>query len=124
MQKGRSVRVGGKPRVDADLVFESAELSETLASVRCLSFGKAKIFVNHNLRQGTVEVETDEGYSVGESGEPLLTSATVTYTDERDRKRVFTLVKEDASGPGAEEAEHFGGSGEEASGDAGGDWRS
>lgn len=124
IQKGRSVRVGGKPRVESDLVFEAVELPETIASVRCLPFGKAKLFANGNLRQGTVEVETDEGYSVGESGEPLATSATVTFTDERNRKQVFTLVKEDASGPGAEEAEHFGGSGEEASSDGGGDWRS
>lgn len=123
LPKGKSVRVGGKARVENDLLFSSGELKETIVSVRCLSFGKAKIFVNNNLREGSVEVETDEGYSVGESGEPLLTSATCTFTDERNRKQVFTLVKEDASGPGAEDAEHFGaGSGEETS--DGGDWRS
>ena len=71
-----------------------------------------------------MEVETDEGYTVSETGEPLLTSATVTFIDDRNRKRVFTLVKEDPSGSSAEEAEQFGsGSGEEAS-DDGEDWRS
>ena len=67
-------------------------------------------------------METDEGYTVGQTGEPLLTSATVTHTDERGRKKVFTLVKEDGSGPGAEE-EHFGSSGGEEAGDSGSDWR-
>lgn len=122
--KGKSIRLGGTARVESDLLFKG-ELDETIASVRCLSFGKAKVFVNPNLRQGEVDIETDEGYSVGESGEPLLTSATVTFTNERGHKQVFTLVKEEASGPGAEEAEHFGsgsGSGEETTSDA--DWRS
>jgi hypothetical protein len=120
--KGKSVRVGGSARVESDLIFKSDGLGQTIASVRCLPFGKAKVFCNEELREGSVEVETDEGYSVGQSGEPLLTSATVTHTDDRGRKKVFTLVKEDAAGPGAEEAEHFG-SGEEAS-DSGSDWRS
>ena len=125
LPKGKSVRLGGKARVENDLLFTSGELKETIASVRCLPFGKAKIFVNGNLREGTVEVETDEGYSVGETGEPLITSATCTFIDERNRKQVFTFVKEDASGPGAEEAEHFG-SGIDSGGDSssGGDWRS
>ena len=123
--KGKSIRIGGKPRVESDLVFQTDHLKETIASVRCLSFGKAKVFTNNNLREGSMDVETDEGYSVGEQGEPLLTSATVTFADERDRKQIFTLVKEDASGPNSEDTEHFGGStsGEETASD-GGDWRS
>lgn len=124
LAKGQWVRVGGQPRVESEHVFRSNELNETIASVRCLPFGKAKVFVNSSLRQGSVEVETDEGYTVGESGESLLTTATVTYTDDRGRKQVFTLVKEDASGPGAEEAGHFSsGVREETSGDDV-DWRS
>jgi hypothetical protein len=119
--KGKSLRVGGSARVESDLVFKSDGLGQTIASVRCLAFGKAKVFCNEELREGSVDVETDEGYTVGQSGEPLLTSATVTHTDDRGRKKVFTLVKEDASGPGAEETEHFG-SGEEAA-DSGSDWR-
>lgn len=120
--KGKSLRIGGSPRVESDLVFKAEGLGQSIASVRCLPFGKAKVFCNEEIREGTVDVETDEGYSVGQSGEPLLTSATVTHTDERGRKKVFTFVKEDASGPGAEDAEHFG-SGEEAT-DSGSDWRS
>lgn len=119
--KGKSVRIGGSARVESDLVFKSDGLGQTIASVRCLAFGKAKVFCNEEVREGSVDVETDEGYTVGQSGEPLLTSATVTHTDERGRKKVFTLVKEDASGPGAEEQEHFG-TGEEAA-DSGSDWR-
>ena len=123
--KGKSIRIGGKPRVESDLVFQTDLLKETIASVRCLSFGKAKVFANGNLREGSMDIETDEGYSVGDQGEPLLTSATVTFADERDRKQIFTLVKEDASGPNSEDTEHFGGStsGEETASD-GGDWRS
>ena len=120
--KGKSVRVGGTARVESDLVFKSEGLGQSIASVRCLPFGKAKVFCNEEVREGTVEVETDEGYTVGQTGEPLLTSATVTHTDERGRKKVFTLVKEDGSGPGAEE-EHFGSSGGEEAGDSGSDWR-
>ena len=124
--KGKSLRIGGKPRVESDLVFLEGDLKETIASIRCLSFGKPKIFLDHNLREGSIEGETDEGYSVGESGEPLSTSATLIFSSERGHKKVFTLVKEDASGARAEESEHFGASsrsGEEASTD-GGDWRS
>lgn len=121
--KGKSVRIGGSPRVESDLVFKSEGLGQSIASVRCLAFGKAKVFCNEEVRNGTVEVETDEGYTVGQSGEPLHTSATVTHTDERGRKKVFTLVKEDGSGPGAEE-EHFGSAGGEEAGDSGSDWRS
>jgi hypothetical protein len=122
LAKGKSLRVGGKPRVESDLVFPADGFNETIVSVRCLPFAKAKVFINSGLRQGSVEAETDEGFTVGDTGEPLITSVTVTYADERGRKQVFTLVKEDASGPNAEEAEYFG-SGEEAS-DDGGDWRS
>ncbi|MCA9780253.1 MAG: hypothetical protein KC800_26185 [Candidatus Eremiobacteraeota bacterium] len=120
--KGKSVRVGGTARVESDLVFKSEGLGQSIASVRCMPFGKAKVFCNEEVREGAVEVETDEGYTVGQTGEPLLTSATVTHTDERGRKKVFTLVKEDGSGPGAEE-EHFGSSGGEEAGDSGSDWR-
>jgi len=120
LAKGKSVRVGGKARVESDLLFPSEDLPETIVSVRCLSFGKAKVFANSSLRQGSVEVETDEGFSVGDNGEPLTTSATATFLDERGRARVFTLVKEDASSARAEETEHFG-SGEEAADS--GDWR-
>lgn len=123
LAKGKSVRLGGSHRVESDLVFEAERLKETVAGVRCLSFGKAKVFANSKLRSGSVEVETDEGFSVGETAEPLLTSATVTFTDERGHKHVFTLVKEDASRPRAEDAEHFSSGGEETSND-GGDWRS
>jgi len=125
LTKGKTVRIGGSPRVETDLVFHAEGLKETITAVKCLAFGKAKILPNLSPQSGSVEVETDEGYSVGESGEPLVTSATVIYTDERDRKQVFTLVKEDASGSGAEGAEYFGaGTGEEATDDGGGDWRS
>lgn len=121
--KGKSVRIGGSPRVESDLVFKSEGLGQSIASVRCMAFGKAKVFCNEDVREGSVEVETDEGYTAGQSGEPLHTSATVTHTDERGRKKVFTLVKEDGSGPGAEE-EHFGSAGGEEAGDSGSDWRS
>ncbi len=110
--------------MESEQVFRSNGLIETVVSVRCLAFGKAKVFPNSTLRQGSVEVETDEGYTVGESGETLVTSATVTYTDERDRKQVFTLVKEDASRPGAEEAGHFSSGAREESPADDVDWRS
>lgn len=124
LPSGQSIRVGGTPRVESERVFRSNDLTQTIVSVRCQPFGKAKLFVPSNLGQSSVEVETDEGFTVGESGEPLLTTATATYTDERGRKQVFTLVKEDASGGGAEEAGHFGsGAREEVSNDNV-DWRS
>lgn len=121
---GKVLRLGGKPRVESETVFTSGELPETVATVKCLAFGKAKVFAAATLQQGSVEIETDEGYTVSETGEILLTTATVTFTNDRQRKSVFTLVKEDASGGNAEDSSHFGsGSGKEAADDDG-DWRS
>lgn len=119
--RGKVVRLGGNARVESDLVF-SGGLAQTIASVKCQAFGKARVYANEETREGTVVVETDEGFSVGATGEALLTSATVTYTNERGHKQVFTLVKEDASGAKREDSGHFGGEG--ASSDDDSDWRS
>ena len=67
-------------------------------------------------------METDEGATVTDSGETLLTSATVTWTSPRGLKEVYSVVKEDASSKSSGASEHFGGA---SSGDSddGGDWR-
>lgn len=120
IQKGRSLRLGGKPRVESDLIFQDSSLEETIASVSCTGFGKALV-KPETVKKGEVDIETDEGHTALESGEPLLTSATVTYTNERGGKDIFTFVREEPSGKSDEDSGHFGG--ESESNDDGGDWR-
>lgn len=130
LPKGRALRIGGDVRVEGDLVYADATLPETIAQVTSTGFGKAIISPNSSLREGTVEMETDEGQTVLESGETLLTSATVTWTSPRGRKEVYSLVKEDSStsarGGGAESGHFAGGSSPSAGTDSSdsGDWRS
>lgn len=123
LPKGQSVRIGGTARVEGERIFSDSSLSETIAQVTSAGFGKARISPNAGLKDGTVEVETDEGATVTESGETLLTSATVTWTSPRGLKEVFSVVKEESSPSNATASEHFGGE-SGASGDDGGDWRS
>ena len=124
LPKRRVLRIGGAARVEGDLVFGAGTLGETIATVTSTGFGKAQVAPNANLREGTVEVETDEGNTVLQSGETLLTSATITFTSARGLKEVFTVVKEDANAKSAGAGEHFGGGAAGASDDDGADWRS
>ena len=122
LPKGQILRIGGTARVEGETIFVDASLTETIAQVTSNGFGKATIAPNGGLKSGTVEVETDEGSTVTESGETLLTSATVTYTSPRGLKEVYSVVKEDASNKSSSAAEHFGGPSAGDS-DDGGDWR-
>lgn len=123
LPKGQSVRIGGTARVEGERIFADSSLSETIAQVASTGFGKARISPNASLKDGSVEVETDEGATVTDSGETLLTSATVTWTSPRGLKEVFSVVKEESSTSSAAGSEHFGGE-SGAGGDDGGDWRS
>lgn len=120
LQKGKSLRLGGKPRVESDMVFQDSSLEETIASVSCTGFGKA-VVKPESVKKGEVDIETDEGHTALESGEPLLTSATVTFTNDRGGKEVFTFVREEPSSKGSEDSGHFGGESDDS--DDGGDWR-
>jgi hypothetical protein len=122
LPKGRTLRIGGSARVEGELIFSDASLSDSIAEVTSTGFGKARVAPNGSLKDGTVEVETDEGGTVTESGEDLLTSVTVTWTSPRGSKEVFSIVKEDSTSKSAQGAEHFGGGAVES--DDGGDWRS
>ena len=127
LPKGRTLRIGGGARVEGDLIFADASLSETIAQVTSSGFGKAKVAPNSGLREGAVEVETDEGTAVLESGENLLTSATVTWTSPRGLKEVYSVVKEEGSSQSAQGSgggEHFGGDSSSGDDGGGGDWRS
>jgi hypothetical protein len=124
LAKGGVLRLGGTARVENELIFSDPSLSETIAEVRGGGFGKAVIAPNPALKDGTVEVETDDGHMATENGEPLLTTATVTWTSARGQKEVYSVIKEGAQkGGGAGSGEHFGG-GALAGDDDGGDWRS
>jgi hypothetical protein len=124
LPKGRTLRIGGGARVEGDLIFTDASLSESIAQVTSAGFGKARVAPNAALREGSVDVETDEGTTVTESGETLLTSATVTWTSPRGLKEVYSVVKEEGGAQSASSGgEHFGGEAG-ASDDGGGDWRS
>ncbi len=122
LSKGANLRLGGKPATDADLVFSHDSLAKPILTVKNVSFGKVEIRPHDNLEDGSVEVETAEGHFASEQGEPLLTSATATWTSSRGRKLVFTLVKEEKSRPKSDTSERFGVGEEE--GDDGTDWRS
>lgn len=122
LQKGRVLRLGGSPRVESDLVYQDPSLDETIATVTCGGFGKATV-KPESVGKGEVDVETDEGHTALEAGEPLLTTATVTYTNDRGNKEIFTFVREDGAAKGAEDSGHFGGDGDDDA-DDGGDWRS
>ena len=119
LKNGQSVRVGGSPRVETDLIFGDDNLPGSIAEVKAGAFGKAKVSRPQNIDKGSIELETDEGLTVTETGEALLTSASLTWTSDRDQKFVFTLVREDT---GASADEDEGGFGEEDDDD--GDWRS
>jgi hypothetical protein len=127
LPKGRTLRIGGGARVEGDLIFADPSLSETIAQVTSTGFGKAKVAPNSGLHEGAVEVETDEGTAVLESGENLLTSATVTWTSPRGLKEVYSVVKEEGSSQSAQGSgggEHFGGDSSSGGDDGAGDWRS
>lgn len=125
LPKGQTLRLGGTARVEGEQIFSDAALSETVAQVESTGFGKAKVSPNAGLKEGSVEVETDEGATVTESGETLLTSATITWISARGAKEVFSVVKDGSSSSSGSSSDggHFGG-GATSSDDDGGDWRS
>lgn len=123
LTKGKVLRIGGSPRVESDAVFTDPALSESIAHVVGQGFGKAKVFPSGPLSDGSVEIDTDEGHSVLESGELLATTATITWTSDRGNKEIFTLVKEDGTS-GKGESEHFGGQEATSDGTNDADWRS
>ncbi len=124
LTKGKVLRIGGSPRVESEVIFTEPSLSESIAQVVGQGFGKAKIFPAGPLNDGSVEIDTDEGHSVLESGEVLLTTATVTWTSERGNKEIFTLVKEDGGSGKGESGEHFAGQEAANHGTDDADWRS
>lgn len=126
LAKGQTLRLGGTARVEGEQIFSDAALSETVAEVASTGFGKARVAPNPGLKDGTVEVETDEGATVTESGETLLTSATITWTSARGAKEVFSVVNESGSSRSTSGSDggHFAGGAAGASDDDGGDWRS
>lgn len=124
LPRGRTLLLGGSPRVEDDMVFADASLSEPIAQVTGRGFGRATIAPNGGLKDGTVEVETDEGVTVTEQGEALLTTATVSWTSPRGLKEVYSVINEagSRSGAGSGESGHFGGD-RASDDDDGGDWR-
>ncbi len=123
LHKGKTLRIGGASRVEGELVFSDASLPETIATVQSTGFGNAKVAAASSIKDGTVEVETDEGQTVLEAGETLLTSATITWTSSRGSKLVYSVVKEDAPSQKVEDSGHFGGGSSSSEDDGGGDWR-
>ena len=123
LPKGKVLRIGGVSRVDGELVYSDPALSESIATVTSAGFGKAKVAPASSLKDGTVEVETDEGQTVLDSGETLTTSATITWTSPRGSQLVFTVVKEDAPSQKVEDSGHFGGGSSGGDDDSSGDWR-
>jgi hypothetical protein len=124
LARGRTLRLGGTARVEGELVFADPALSESIAELTGSGFGKARVAPNTGLRDGSVEVETDEGQTVLEAGETLLTSATITWTSPGGRKEVFTVVNEQSGGAASASEGHFGGQAALSSDSDGGDWRS
>lgn len=126
LAKGQTLRLGGSARVEGEQIFSDASLSETVATVDSTGFGKARVAPNPALKDGTVEVETDEGATVTEAGETLLTTATITWTSARGAVEVFSVVKEGAASRSSSSSDggHFGGGAVTAGDDDGGDWRS
>lgn len=123
LAKGKVLRIGGVSRVEGELVYADSSLSESIATVTSTGFGKARVAPATSLKDGTVEVETDEGQTVLDSGETLLTSATITWTSPRGSKLVYTVVKDDAPSQSVQDSGHFGGDSSSSSDDDGGDWR-
>ena len=123
LAKGKVLRIGGVSRVEGELVYDDSSLSESIATVTSTGFGKARVAPATSLKDGTVEVETDEGQTVLDSGETLLTSATITWTSPRGSKLVYTVVKDDAPSQSVQDSGHFGGDSSSSSDDDGGDWR-
>lgn len=123
LAKGQTLRLGGEARVEGEQVFSDTSLSETVATVTSTGFGKAKVAPSSGLKDGTIEVETDEGVTVTDSGEELLTTATVTWTSPRGLVEVFSLVKEDGKSQAVAGGEHFGGGSTPDDSDSS-DWRS
>lgn len=122
LRKGQTLRLGGSPRVENELVFADSALLETLAVVSGSGFGKARVTPSP-LRDGTVEIETDEGIFVTDSGEDLLTSMAVTFTTPRNLKEIYTILCDDSKNSSAQES-HFAGSSGSDDSETSGDWRS
>lgn len=124
LSKGQSVRLGGTSRVDGDRIFAGSLLPETIAEVVGRGFGKALIRPRDGLQAGRVEVEMEDGLPVSESGEVLVTSATVTWTSPRGQQEIFTVLLESSQGSRSSQAsESFGGEGAGGEDDSS-DWRS
>lgn len=123
LPKGRTLRIGGVSRVEGELIYSDTALSESIATVTSAGFGKARVAPSTSLKDGTVEVETDEGQTVLDSGETLLTSATITWTSPRGAALVYTVVKEDSASQSVSDEGHFGGGTASSADDDSGDWR-